>query len=215
MTILPYQIVVSFVFQFSLLGIFFFSFIEGYLYPAISALFGFFLVNVPGLLRRRNIVALPWELVLWIFIAVFLHNLGLFMKFYDTIWWWDKLTHFLSTGLIAGFGFIGIVIADKYLPSIYLPPRFLPFFIIIFVMAMGVFWEVVEYFLDALFGTRMQYSLSDTVMDLVFNLAGAVAVAIIGPWYLKRRSVQQLIKELRVGETVDRIRDRLGKERDL
>jgi len=203
---IPYQIIVSYLFQFSLMGMFVFSFIEGYMYPALSSLFGFFLVNIPGFLRRREIVVLPWELVLWIFIVIFLHNLGLSLKFYDYIWWWDKLTHFLSTALIADFGFIGIVIADKYIQSIYLPPKFLPFFIIIFVMAMGVFWEIIEYLFDLLFGTRMQYSLPDTIMDLVFDLLGAVTIAVLGPLYLKKRSVDDLIREMGVEKSVDRIR---------
>lgn len=211
---IPYQIFVSYFFQFSLLGMFLFSFIEGYMYPALSSLFGFFLVNIPAFLRRREIVVLPWELVLWIFLVVFLHNLGIYLKFYDYIWWWDKLTHFLSTALIADFGFIGIVIVDKYIQSIYLPPKFLPFFIIIFVLAMGVLWEIIEYLFDLFFGTRMQYSLADTIIDLVFDLMGALTIAFLGPLYLKKRSVDDLIREMGVDKSVDRIRRAISRRRD-
>jgi len=208
------QIMVSYAVMIALLGMFAINYLNDMIYPALSALFGLFLVNIPALMRRRGIVALPWELVLWIFIVVFLHNLGLFTKFYDTVWWWDKLTHLLSTSLIAAFGFIGIVIVDKYTDTIHLPPRLLPFLIVIFVLAMGVFWELVEFFFDTFFGTMMQYSLQDTVMDLVFNLIGALIVAIIGPWYLRRRSVDDLIQGLEVEDTIMRIRSRILRDRE-
>ncbi len=202
------QMLASYAFQFSLLALFLVGLYQGELPAALSSLFGFGLALVPMLLQRRNVVALPWELTMWIFLALFLHNLGVVMKFYDTVWWWDKMTHLLSTSLIAGFGFIGIVIVDKYADSIHLPPIFLPFFIVVFVMAMGVTWEIIEYAFDLL-GANMQYSLSDTVIDLIFDLVGGLLVAAIGPLYLRNRSVDALISQLGVDGTVERIRSRM------
>lgn len=205
------QMLASYFFQFALLAMFLMGLYRGEFYPALSSLFGFGLALVPMFLRRRNIMALPWELTMWIFVALFLHNLGVVVNLYDTVWWWDKMTHLLSTALIAGFGFIGIVIVDKYAESIHLPPMFLPFFIVVFVMAMGVTWEIIEYSFDLL-GTNMQYSLSDTVIDLIFDLIGALLVATTGPLYLKRRSVDSLISRLAVDDTVERIRSRISEK---
>ncbi|MDD1769417.1 MAG: hypothetical protein LUQ55_05490 [Methanomassiliicoccales archaeon] len=195
----------SYFFQTLLLIMFVVGIFDGDLYTAGSALFGFGFVSIPWFLKREKIMIMPFELTLWIFVAIFLHNFGVMMKFYDDIWWWDKLTHFLSTSLIAVFGFVVIVIVDKYVDSIHLPPRFLPFFIIVFVSAMGVIWEIIEFILDTSLGTHMQYSLTDTATDLVSDTLGGLAIAAIGPLYLSHRSIDALAQEMKVEKTVKRI----------
>jgi hypothetical protein len=198
----------SYFFQALLLVMFIVGVFGGDLYAAGSALFGFAFISIPWFLKRERIMVIPFELTLWIFIAVFLHNFGVLMRFYDTIWWWDKLTHFLSTSLIAVFGLIGIIIVDKYVDTIDLPPRFLPFFIVIFVSAIGVFWEIIEFTLDSLLGTHMQYSLTDTVTDLVSDTLGGLVFAVIGPLYMKHRSVDALVQEMKVEKTVRKLTSR-------
>mgnify|MGYP005833143433 CR=1 FL=1 len=181
------------------------GFVVGDMYAAWSSVFGFVLSSVPWFLKRGKILVAPFELTLWIFVALFLHNLGVLANLYDDLWWWDKVTHFLSTSLIAAFGMLGVVIVDKYVESIYLPPRFLPFFILVFVGAMGVLWELIEFILDSVVGTAMQYSLEDTVLDLVFDTLAGVVVAVIGPIYLKYRTVEAIVNEMKVEKTVKRI----------
>lgn len=198
----------SYFFQALLLVMFIVGLFGGDLYAAGSALFGFGFVSIPWFLKREKIMVLPFELTLWIFIAIFLHNFGVLVKLYDTMWWWDKLTHFLSTSLIAVFGFIGIVIVDKYVDTIHLPPRFLPFFIVVFVSSMGVLWEIIEFILDTSLGTRMQYSLADTATDLVSDTLGGLAIAAIGPLYLRHRSVDALAQDMKVEKTVRRLTNR-------
>ncbi len=205
------QIFLSYFFQIALIGLVVVSLVVGDMYSAISSVFGFILISIPALLRRERVVVLPFELNLWIFLSIFLHNFGLLLHFYDILWWWDKVTHFLSTSLIAAFGFIGIVIVDKYAKTIDIPVKFLPFFIVVFVMAMGVLWEIIEFAFDQTLGTGMQYSLSDTVTDLVFDLVGGLAVGAVGPIYLKYRTVDALIQELKVEGTVKKMKARRQK----
>jgi hypothetical protein len=58
-------------------------------------------------------------------------------------------------------------------------------FILLFVLAFGVFWEVIEFAVGGL-GTVLgatvltQYGIEDTMLDLVFDLIGAVVVATWG-----------------------------------
>ncbi|RZN61145.1 hypothetical protein [Methanonatronarchaeum sp. AMET6-2] len=52
-------------------------------------------------------------------------------------------------------------------------------------MATGVVWEIMKFVGDVLFGTTMQYGLSDTVADLFWNLVGASIAAVVGQRYLK------------------------------
>lgn len=195
-------------FEGSLFAMFLLGLFNGDLYAAFSALFGLGMAMIPWFLKREKILTVPFELNLWIFIALFLHNLGVLVKLYDTIWWWDKMTHFLSTSMIAAFGFVGIVIVDKYVDAIYLPPKFLPFFIIVFVGAMGVFWEIIEFIIDKTLSAGMQYSLSDTVIDLVFDNIAGIVVAILGPIYLRYRSIEAIVEEMKVEDVVRRITTR-------
>ncbi|MBC7107280.1 MAG: hypothetical protein H5T41_00565 [Methanomassiliicoccales archaeon] len=195
-------------FEGSLFAMFLLGLFNGDLYAAFSALFGLGMAMIPWFLKKEKILTVPFELNLWIFIALFLHNLGVLVKLYDTIWWWDKMTHFLSTSMIAAFGFVGIVIVDKYVDAIYLPPKFLPFFIIVFVGAMGVFWEIIEFIIDKTLSAGMQYSLSDTVIDLVFDNIAGIVVAILGPIYLRYRSIDAIVEEMKVEDVVRRITTR-------
>jgi hypothetical protein len=63
-------------------------------------------------------------------------------------------------------------------------------FLLAFVLAAGVFWEVVEFAfaeLSAILGTGRvltQYGLEDTMLDLVFDVVGAMIVAVWGTAHL-------------------------------
>lgn len=69
-------------------------------------------------------------------------------------------------------------------------------FILLFVLAIGVVWELVEFALDLAaqrFGFEAvlaQHGVNDTVGDLLFNLAGAIIAAALGATYLTDFSYQ-------------------------
>jgi hypothetical protein len=80
---------------------------------------------------------------------------------------------------------------DRYpLPERPPPLQFMFVFLLAFVLAAGVFWEVVEFALaelSAIIGTDRvltQYGLEDTILDLVFDVVGAVLVAVRGTAHL-------------------------------
>jgi VanZ family protein len=54
-------------------------------------------------------------------------------------------------------------------------------FILVFVLATGVFWEVLEFALGDLITV---YGVDDIVTDMVFNTVGAVIVAVWGTGYV-------------------------------
>lgn len=145
---------------------------------------------LPRLLRREYDVPLGVGVTLWIASAVFLHSLGT-LYFYGDYFWWHNLTHAVSGSLIAGVGFALFRAVDEYTSAVRFPPRFMFALILLFVVSVGVVWEIGEFLTDrlvyALGGTDpafAQYGLHDTMTDLVFNLAGAVVVAIWGTAYL-------------------------------
>jgi len=147
-------------------------------------------------LERDYGVPLDAGLTLWITAAVFLHAFGTIgfppgtTSFYRTVWWWDHMTHALSSSVVAGVGYATVRALDQHSEDIHLPPKFVFVFILLFVLAYGVFWEILEFGLAegaALLGTDTvltQYGLTDSLLDLLFNSIGAVVVALWGTAYL-------------------------------
>lgn len=82
-------------------------------------------------------------------------------------------------------------------------------FILLFVLAVGGIWELVEFVVDLAarrFGfdaVLAQYGVNDTVGDLLFDLAGAVAVVVVA-----RPAAIYLTDVSR--RTLDRFGDRRG-----
>ncbi|QLH78585.1 hypothetical protein HZS55_15370 [Halosimplex rubrum] len=145
-------------------------------------------------LERDYGVPLDAGLTLWITSAVFLHALGTIgtggESFYQSVWWWDHMTHALSSSVIAGVGYATVRALDEHSDQINLPPRFVFVFILLFVLAYGVFWEIIEFtigYVATLLGTDTiltQYGLEDSLWDLVYNTLGAVVVATWGTAHL-------------------------------
>ena len=140
---------------------------------------------LPAVLERDyRISASPW-LVAFISGAVFLHTLGM-VGLYDGLWWFDHLTHTLSASIVAGVGYAVVTAIDEYSDEVYLSPRFTFVFVLSVTLALGVFWEVLEFALRVLAQALgmapvlVQYGLGDTLADLVFDLVGALVAALFG-----------------------------------
>jgi len=170
-----------------------------------AALISLFFTEIPSLLRRDMHLALPLELNFWIVLALFLHVAGGFSGLYDHVPGWDHITHTLSASLIGALGFVVVMTIDKYVDSIYLPRPFLAFFIVMFTMAMGVMWEIMEYGNDALTGSHLQYSLADTMYDLLFDGFAGFVVAIVGAQYLTRVTPEHFVESHNVEEAKRRM----------
>jgi hypothetical protein len=151
--------------------------------------------QLPPLLERDVGIPMDAGLTLWITTAVFLHALGTVglpgspATLYASVWWYDHLTHALSASIVAAAGYATARAVDEHSESVSLPPEFTFVFVLVFVVAFGVFWEVIEFALGelaAVAGVRIltQYGLEDTMFDLLFDLAGGVVVATWGTAHL-------------------------------
>lgn len=148
--------------------------------------------RLPGILKRDFGIPMDPGLVLWITAAVFLHAFGTIdlpgslLSPYQSLWWYDHLTHGLSASVVAAAGYATARALDVHSDEIFLPPEFMVLFIFLFVLAFGVLWEVIEFAIGGFsavlgFGSVLtQYGLSDTMLDLIFDMAGAAVVAVWG-----------------------------------
>ena len=157
-----------------------------------SAILSFAVTMIPYLFTQNMNIVIPPLLNLWICIALFLHVLGGVRGYYDHVWWWDTLTHFISAALISILGYTILLTITRLSDSLYIPYTIIPIIILLFILATGVVWEIFEFFADQILGTNMQYSLEDTVYDMVLNTVGAIFASILGyryflPKYWRRR----------------------------
>lgn len=158
----------------------------------VNAGIALLVTRLPGVLERDFGIPMDPGLTLWITGAVFLHTLGTFGlpgmegNVYATVWWWDHLTHALSSSLVAGAGYATARALDTHVENLDFPPRFLFAFILLLTLAFGVFWEILEFALERLaaaLGTEavlVQYGVADTMTDLLFDAVGAVLAAVWG-----------------------------------
>ena len=116
-------------------------------------------------------------LPLWLSVAGFLHSLGM-LGLYDSVRWWDHLTHTVSAALVATLCY-GVVVT---LPESAGVTEAAGPVTVAFTFAVGVFWELVELVARDV-GERFEvepvlvhYGWRDTAADLGFDVVGALLV---------------------------------------
>ncbi len=141
----------------------------------------------PVLLASRFNVALPLPFVVSIVVFIVASLImGEVFDIYYRIWWWDLALHGLSAVALGMIGFLFIYMlfdGDKFAA----PPSAIAFLAFTFALSIGAVWEIFEYTMDVVFGTNMQKSADDTMIDLIFDAIGAIIGALAGYAYLKGR----------------------------
>ena len=181
--------------QLLLVGLFVYGLVTRAPKTITNAGFGVVVTFLPALMHRNFRLTLDPFLTLWVTAAVFFHAIGSAGAYYQ-VWWYDHFTHALSASVIAAVGYVLVRILMLYSDTVTIPRKFLGVYVLIFVTAMGVIWEVFEYTLDvvsAVTGIQMplaQFGIEDTMRDLMFNMLGALFVAIWGQVYLSEFAEQ-------------------------
>jgi hypothetical protein len=143
---------------------------------------------LPALLRREYGYTMDVRLVLWITVAIVLHVVGS-LGLYSHFSWYDEITHTVSSTVVAGVGYAGFRAFELHSSELEVPSAFRAVFVVVFVLAFGVAWEVFEF--GAVEVARAMgfdspvtvYGIDDIVTDFVFNGVGAVLVALWGTRY--------------------------------
>ena len=172
----------------------------------------------PYLFAKRLGVQLPIPFLmltsLFAFASIFL---GEVLNFYERVWWWDLFLHLISgTGVgLIGFLLVFILFAgDRYAAPSYA----ICGMAFVFAVAIGTFWELLEYGMDQIFGTTMQKTgQDDTMSDLLMNTLGASLGALFGYFYLlgdrfgpPSRLIQEFVRKN--GHLFSRSRNRPDRE---
>ena len=105
---------------------------------------------------------------------VLLEIAGTTLNFYNLHPGFDIVMHFLGGALLAS---LSVNFLAKHLKHYSYPVN------IFFTTGIGAFWEIIEFFIDLLFGYMTQPSLRDTIVDLIMVFLAAIVVNLIH--YLK------------------------------
>jgi hypothetical protein len=153
-----------------------------------GALFVAALMSVPGFIKSRYRIYLPFSLDLGIVSFIFLTLfLGGIEDLYGQIHLWDKLVHFQSGLLLSITGFVLVYsLNEAEHTPIDLSPGFVAIFAVVFSLAIGAVWEIIEFAGDAVFRSSWQNGLADTMWDLIADGGGALVISIIGYFWMYR-----------------------------
>lgn len=127
-------------------------------------------------------LAFPARLVatLQIFVlgAQLLHAGGHLLRLYYTIWFYDDLLHF---GLVFIIGLLALEMARAkgFLFSFRMGAVRLGLLVWILAVAAAGLWEIFEFTMDVLMGTREQDNLDDTMIDMIDGLLGGALAGLV------------------------------------
>ncbi|WP_123539130.1 hypothetical protein [Halosimplex salinum] len=144
---------------------------------------------IPVYVHRRYDFRFNPVLTLFVVVAAAFHSVGA-LGLYRSIGAFDQIAHGVAGALMAGIGYALLQVVESEYDSVVIPPRLRFAFVVIFAVAVGVAWEGVEFSLELAATTLgsedallSQYGLADVVLDLQYDLFGAVIVALWGTGY--------------------------------
>ena len=143
---------------------------------AVSGVLTLSITLLPALLRREYGYSMDAGLVLWITVAMVLHTAG-YLGLYDQYQWYDEITHVVSGTIIAGVGYASFRALELHSEAIDVPSEFRAVFVVVFVLAAGMVWEVFEFTFGALVTV---YGIDDIVTDMIANAVGGILVVAWG-----------------------------------
>ena len=130
--------------------------------------------------------------------AIFLHVAGDSQHLYLLLYpYYDKFAHFISSITVAVLAFVSILLINRFRGASSSPVADFFFYIVIFTMAIGAFWEIYEYLMDTFLGAyltkSLQHGLDDTMIDLILDFVmGSVVIGFFGAWYIERKTLEEL-----------------------
>ncbi|HNU36289.1 MAG TPA: hypothetical protein PKJ15_06790, partial [Methanomassiliicoccales archaeon] len=124
--------------------------------------------------------------------AVAMLTFGLVMGLYDTTWWWDEITHAISSSMVSMIAALGMFLFDTHSVKIKVPRWAYPMMIITFAIFIGMIWEIAEFTGDLLADTGMQYSVRDTLQDGYVDLLGGLFTSVLWVTWLWRDPTGEL-----------------------
>lgn len=144
---------------------------------------------LPNMFQKKFKIEYPSEFELMILFFLFgSFYLGDIHGFYEKFWWWDIMLHTSSGFMIGFFAYSLVYVLNKELDFLDISPFFVSLFSFSFAVALGVMWEIFEFFFDNTLGYNLQRretGLFDTMLDLIVDSVGALIISVSCYFYLR------------------------------
>ena len=162
---------------------------------------------LPSIIQKKFNLAIPSYMFVLYFIFLYCAvYLGEVRNFYYSVPHWDTILHTFSGAMLGALGFtIAELLSDSPHRKVELSPFFIAFFGFCFAVAAGAVWEIYEYTIDSIMKLNMQKyafedgtlklgraALNDTMKDIIVDVIGALAMAVIGYIFKKRSEKKRL-----------------------
>ena len=162
-------------------------------YQVNTGVFCGIFVLLPIFLKYFHVVRLPTVFVVAIMVAVALHAYGVLLLSYDKLPYYDTITHFLSSTVVAMCVYYTLMCYNAYGGGgCRFEGKGLPIAIALIMLGFSEYWEVFELVVDVTTGTNMQYSPFDTLRDMLCNTFGTLTVAAITGYYMRDKTSKQV-----------------------
>ena len=171
-----------------------------HLYELFTGLVCAFFCLLPTIFARRHIMSLPLWFAFFMEVAIFLHAYGVLLMSYDLQKYYDTITHTFSSFVISLCVIMTLFTLQRYNERLKFTVGFTTVFIFLIMMAFGTYWEVLEYVVDQITGTGMQYSPFDTVRDMFSNALGSMLGSLFIYIYMRRWSIEEFIDSINVNK---------------
>ncbi|MBQ4368819.1 MAG: hypothetical protein II805_03490 [Candidatus Methanomethylophilus sp.] len=171
-----------------------------HLYELCTGLVCAFFCLLPTIFARRHIMSLPLWFAFFMEVAIFFHAYGVLLMSYDLQKYYDTITHTFSSFVISLCVIMTLFTLQRYNERIKFTVGFTTVFIFLIMMAFGTYWEVLEYVVDQITGTGMQYSPFDTVRDMFSNALGSMLGSLFIYIYMRRWSIEEFIDSINVNK---------------
>lgn len=163
---------------------------------------------VPPLITRFSGWHVPRLLEATYVLAIVLQFISESFKLFEVFTYWDKLVHpaeiFLSSA-VAVFLFLGY----RHVHQLEIPDGLAAAIAMLFGMALGLVWELIEFGSDWFLGTGLQKSNADTMTDIQTNIGGAIFGPLLGFWLYRHRLDDS--QQSKMGEIADWLTGRLAR----
>ena len=191
-------------FQWGIYGVIIYGFTVGSHPVAVWAIFSFAIAVIPEVITRYTKYGVPAVLYFWGTLALFVFTAGRPLGFYSLSNWWAEVTHFLSGSAVALVIFSLLLYLNERSKNFFLPNWTIPLLVLFFILPIGVFWEISEFYVDIIFDSSVQPSLEDTGYDLLFNFFGAglslLLISVFSPvdlWSSYKKKLSDIFRYLR------------------
>ena len=150
---------------------------------ALGATFVPRFVELALYVSRGVAVSIDGLVPFWIAAAGVLHMAGMWGLYeHGTTWWWDHVTHVVSAAFVAAVAYGGIQGIALATPELRLSTSAVALFALLFTLAVGVLWELVELVVHrysralGVESVLIPYGRRDAALDLAFDAVGAALV---------------------------------------